>query len=295
MYKSLIDNFGVKPDVSSWLYAEAYLKAPIHKVKKNKKPNQSFWYRGRLWVPLSCAIAIADSGNAHVGLAGDGPTSNINTTGASLLVGLVAGSGSGGIAPTDSKSNTWVGLTARVATLSNFARLFYVANPTVGTSHNFSPPSSIFAASCWVAFTGVTLSSPFDQENGLDSATDPTSQPGSITPSVNGCVVVAGLGGTSTAGVTINGSYTFTDQVPFAGGANFSGCLAFDVQTTATATNPTFTWTNAIAPGQAYNAAVIANFKPAAGATTSLKLNSLLNGLSASGPFFRNPLGYPVH
>ena len=30
-------------------------------------------------------------------------------------------------------------------------------------------------------------------------------------------------------------------------------------------------------------------------ATASLKLNALLNGISASGPFFANPLGYPVH
>lgn len=294
MYKSLIDNFGVKPDVSSWLYADAYLRSPIHKIKKNKKPNQPFWYRGRLWVPLSCAITISDSGNAHISQGGNGTSSSINTTGASLLVAYISESTTSN-PPTDSKSNTWTGLTSRVGSFANISRLWYVANPAVGSGHTFTLSAST-PSGCFVAFDGVSLSSPFDQENGSDINNDPTSQPGSITPSVNDTVVLTGLGGvTDFPGGSINSGYTITNFEALNLGNFFSSALAYIVQTTATATNPTWTWSQTVTPGVSGNSVVIANFKPAGGATAALRFNALLNGISASGPFFANPLGYPVH
>jgi hypothetical protein len=57
-------------------------------------------------------------------------------------------------------------------------RLYYAANPTVGSGHTFSYTgasnfSSIFVA----AFSGVATSSPFDKENGATSSATNGSRP----------------------------------------------------------------------------------------------------------------------
>ena len=214
------------------------------------------------------AIALVASVGAK-STNGDGFTSaGINTTGASLLVAGVSSYTAIGTAnPTDSKGNTWTGLTDR-AVVDSRCRLFYVGNPTVGTSHTFTiSTAQTYAALSVCSFSGVVTTSPFDVENGGTSTGATSLATGSVTPSENDEVVVASLGlrNLLSVGDTATIDSGFTQETALAGVAAqcLGGAIAYKVQTTAAAVNPTFSWSNSY---QA--AAAIGTFKVAAGGTT---------------------------
>lgn len=144
--------------------------------------------------------------------------------------------------PTDSKSNTWTGLTARTQGNSKH-QFFYCLNPTVGTGHTFTVSGSLFAPA-WViqAFAGVGS---FDQQIGTTGSGTPASiQPGSLTPSANNALVVTGIGGEMPSGLSVTGGLTQT-TIHWVSGSNLAAATGWAVQTTATAINPTWTWTGA--------------------------------------------------
>jgi hypothetical protein len=97
-----------------------------------------------------------------------------------------------------------------------------------------------------MAFSGANAS-PFDQENGVSSGT----QPGSINPSEDGSLIITAhcaFGGAATvAGFT-------TVSTAFAPGTNMAGGMAYYIQPTAAAINPTWSETGTLA---------IASFLPA--------------------------------
>lgn len=230
-------------------------------------------------------LASASANDPAFSSATAGP---ISTLGASLIV-VQAGWSTllGGSAPAlnDSKSNSWSQLTQR----SNGGNLrdsfYYVVNPTTDGSHTFTLAGANSLPSISViAFSGTKTSSPFDTENFNSSSSAVTSiTTNSITPSEDNEVVIActlgsGSGSRSYDGGFTNASEDLTDL--------FVVSIGYLIQTSAAAANPTISWT-----GTGAVIAMIASFKAAAAATPSLKRNSLLNGLGASGPFFNNPLG----
>jgi hypothetical protein len=188
-------------------------------------------------------------------------TSSITTTTASLLVvqiGDYDGAAAGTVS--DSKSNTWTALTSYTDPGNMRCRLYYAANPTVGTGHTVSylSANSLYQALVFAAFSGAALTSPFDVQNGA-SVYSGTPQPGSITPTQNNCLIVSGLalGVEATSAVTIDLSMTITNQQNFSAGVNFGVAFAYLVQGTLAAINPTW-----IAPDSA-GIANIASFKAA--------------------------------
>lgn len=213
-------------------------------------------------VALVSHTSVASSGGANVTTAG------INTAGATLLVAVIGFLSAGGrtMSLTDSNSNTWSQLTQNDGTLAN--QTYYAVNPTVGAGHTFTGTNggtTAYGSLCVAAFSGVVTTTPFDQSNGAQNASSTTQQPGSITPSANNELVVTTLeNNTPLNTLTINGSYSITDQVTAVGGNTVGSGLAYWVQTTATATNPT--WTQSVA--SAANL-VIMSFKATAAATNS--------------------------
>ena len=201
------------------------------------------------------------------GPSGGGTTSAINTTGASLLVLTVSEYAAGPLSlPTDSKGNTWTGLTTRTAG-STYGRIFYAVNPTVGTGHTFTlSGANSFCVVDVLAFSGVDTSSPFDVQNGASSLSGAATQaPGSVTPSANNSVVITGIAAESPGTTaTVDLSFTITDQSGQVNGVNFAGAAAYLIQTTAGAVNPTWTYSS----GTVSTAATIAVFKAASGGTT---------------------------
>jgi len=158
----------------------------------------------------------------------------------------------------DSKGNTGVALTNVAGASDPQIKLFYVKNPIVGSGHTFTFTGvdnySPFAV---LAFSGTDTTSNVDQENGAGGSSPLA--PGSITPTADNEVIVAAIGGHQSS-VSIDSGFTLT--INGANAANYGVALAYKVQTTAAAVNPTFT-ASGTGTGMA---ATIASFKAAAAA-----------------------------
>lgn len=204
-------------------------------------------------------IAGSTTGNSFT-------TGSITTTGSSLIVvGCV--NSTGGATITDSNSNVYTALTATTFGATITVQLFYVSNPTVGSGHTFTATVAAGTAPTLgiLAFSSPSAS-PFDQENGAGvNANTNGLQPGSVTPTQDGEVVVA-MFGSNTAAIA-NGfglapgdlPMTTTDIITLSAGNHFAAITSYGVQPTAAAVNPRFEWLT----NSTLNAARIATFKAA--------------------------------
>lgn len=184
------------------------------------------------------------TGATPVGGVNGGTTSAIDTTGANLIVLSVIWYHPGGT-PTvsDSKGNTYTALTSITAVSgSSRLNLYYCYAPTVGTGHTFTiAGSGIYAGVGAAAFSGAA-SSPLDAQTGATAAAT-TVQPGSITPSVADALLISAAGFDSSGTISVNGGFTEVSELAFSGGVNFGVQLAYLIQTSAAAANPTSTTT----------------------------------------------------
>ena len=192
-------------------------------------------------------------------VAADATSAAIDTTGATLLVIAQAGLNAGTPTPTDSKGNTWTALT-EYAGGNLSVRLYYCANPTVGTGHTFTAlwGGGSYASIAVAAFSGTLNAAP-DASGGAGSASGTTQQPGLLTPSVDNCLVVTGfmyVSGTVPGPATISAGFNVTDDIGNAT-TTIPVAMAYQVQTTATGVNPT--WSSNVAAERV--AAAMAVFK----------------------------------
>lgn len=191
------------------------------------------------------------------GASVDVTTDAISSVGGSLIViGLGRFSGGTGITISDSQGNTWTPLTQ--STLAGpAARLFYVENPTTNAAHTFTVSGTDhYGCICVAVFQNTLTSGAFDVESaggGANSGT--TFQPGTLTPSQNNSILVTAVGVDSNVTFSIDSSFTILDQ--FGASGNYGAAMAYKVQGTAGADNPT--WTTSVSTGLA---AVMAAFKP---------------------------------
>ena len=183
--------------------------------------------------------------------ASSGTTGTMDTTGANFLVVVIADQDSldtNGVS--DSKSNTWVQLT--VYPSPHGVCIFYSVNPTVGTLHTFTISGATFASIAAAAFSGVHATAPLDQQAGASGT-----QSGSVTPSENNELVIAGAYSDGANPTSADGGFTTPNAANVSG--NHAGYgLAYLIQTTAAAANPSW--------GAGTDSAAIATFKQAAAA-----------------------------
>ena len=213
-------------------------------------------------------IAHVASVSATYG-SSSGSTSAIDTTGANLLV-VVVSSYYGAVAPTlsDSKGNTWTSIEHFVGSgaATNRLQMYYCIGGTVGTGHTVTcTVSGAYGSVAFAAYSGVASTTPLDQHtiNGVGGVT--SVQAGSVTPSEANEIVIAGLGyQTAAVAASIDGGFTKRVNDNPQSGVSFGVALGDLIQTTATAANPTWSWTGA---GDAV--AVIATFKAAGGGDTT--------------------------
>ena len=194
---------------------------------------------------------------ANTGISGTGSniTPAVDTTGATLLIASVH---AGAAVPlTDSKANVWVGCTARGAA-APYVQLFYVLTPIVGTGHTFTSPSAYNPAISVLAFQ---LTTPAIDINTGANATSP----GSATPAHPDEVLIAATSSDTTGTFAVTGGFTIAQTEPYVSGVSYGGAIAYLLQTTAAAANPTWS-------GPAGNASAIASFTgaPAAASTAGL-------------------------
>lgn len=231
------------------------------------------------------AISLITNGsarNTNAGGVGPATTSAFDSTGGNFII--VFGAWYGGVADVtcvDNKGNTYTPLTARSAANFPKVRLFYAENPTVGTGHTITVESSgngAFASMAFAVFSGLKLASSFDVENGATTGGSTTLSTGSITPSEDNELIVAGVGW-QTAGRTasIDNGMTITNQLDAVGNESIGHALAYKIQTTAAAINPQ--WTLDVSDSMA---AAIASFKAeaAAGQTEPRFLSPTQSNLS---------------
>lgn len=183
----------------------------------------------------------------------------MDTTGADgIVVALSSYSANPATGVTDNKSNTYTGLTAIAGGGGVYMQMFYCAAPTVGASHDFSSTGGQFKSIAVIALAGTHAVSFYDGTESTAAAT----QAGSITPSEDDCITIAGVSiqDASGSGYSIDGGYTLAEILPLSFGVYFGVGLAYLIQTSAAATNPTWTL-----PGGGGVAAAIAGFRSSGG------------------------------
>jgi hypothetical protein len=205
---------------------------------------------------ITFVIAVSAGGDANTVT-----TAGVDTSGANLIVCVMSGY-EPGTAPviTDSKSNTWqTDTTLYENSPQTTVEIVYTHASSVGAAHTFTATGTGSAPGiACAAFAGAHASAAFDQENGAHTTISSQVQTGSITPSQNDSVVIAGLASyANTFTASINSSMTIAAQTDQ--GTNIGVAIAYIIQTTAGAINPT--WTTAAGNN---NSGAITSFKVAA-------------------------------
>ena len=192
--------------------------------------------------------------------AADVTTGAIDTTGADFIVAAAIGNYDFAGAPTDSKGNTWTGLTEQVVFGGERVVLFYTVPASVGTGHTFALSTATkLPALCVAAFSGGHQTAPFDQENGADTFGS-TLNTGSITPSQDDCLIVTGIAFNVAGTLSIGSGFSITNQQDKTANSRGGG-LAWRTLSPAAAINPQLQHS----PGGSSMATRIASFKPAGG------------------------------
>ncbi len=185
-------------------------------------------------------------------------TDDIDTTGANFIVVAASYAKAVSVTLTDSKSNTWVPLTARAGPAFAKVQFFYSVTPTVGAGHNFTLTGTGEKATiAAIAYSGVKTSSPFDVQSGNAAASVDALGAGTVTPSEDDELIICALSKhIPQESVGIDGGFIVGQEIQVEDGQYFGLAVADLVQTTAGAVNPTWSW-----PTDAEATAVIATFK----------------------------------
>lgn len=190
----------------------------------------------------------------------------IDTTGADLLVCIVCDDSTNTATLSDSNSNTWTFLTAH-ANGTNRVRIAYCQGATVGAGHTFKLTGTSSQPSLSIAAFSDSVATPLDQQNGANDPNNTQLQTGSVTPGQDNELLVFGLGQhapTSAHAATVDIG-TILQQAAYNVGISFGNVLAYQIQTTATARNPNFSW---VTPAGCIT--VIGTFKPSGAAADVL-------------------------
>lgn len=216
----------------------------------------------------------------HIGLAvgaNGGTTGTINTTAADLLIVAVSEyTGGAGAVLTDSQSNTWTATTFRSGGEAGL-KIYYKQAPATSASHTFTISGTLSFSVVEVLCLAGSVASPFDVENGNGDGAGGTSlSTNSITPTQDNDIIITAFS-TGSNGFTYGGvtGYTIVENIDYGAGLNEGLALAYKIQTTAGAENPT--WTNS---GSAVRAATITAFKSSTSiATITIGTRTLLCGV----------------
>lgn len=200
------------------------------------------------------AKKAATSGGATV------TTDAVNSTGAKFIVLTISSYSSTAYTVTDSKGNTILGGVDHNDGGNLHVKIYRIEDVTgAGSGHTFTADpggSSMYIGMTVEGFDDGPLT--LDQETAVNtvSGSSPLST-GSLTPSVNNCLVIAAFEADVASSISINGGFTAFAQD--SGGANEANAIAYLIQTSATAANPAWTWTGTT------GVAALAVFKPTGG------------------------------
>lgn len=195
-------------------------------------------------------------------------TGGVDTSAANFIICAVEWFNGSSFTFQDSKGNTWNPLAVGSAGETD-AQMFWAGGPglVVGSGHTFTASGvNVFGTVTMIAYSGVD-SSPFDVQNhAIGNAS--TIQAGSVTPSMDGSLIVGTCGFSANPGSAFAVDLlNITDQQLYSAGVNEQGVIADLIQSTAAPINPTWSWTNGGAC-----MACIAVFKPGASGAPEVPL-----------------------
>lgn len=170
-------------------------------------------------------------------------TSTANSTGADYGFAVVNSLSAGdGPVLTDNKGNKWEVIDTMTETWVE-STTYECKNPRTGSGHTLTATSDGKSPSVFAIFTSGVRRNATHTDQSSSAHSDPTStkQPGSITPSENNCLVLTTCLCGATGSLSVNESYTANALGMNASGNHIGGGLGYKIQTTATATNPTWT------------------------------------------------------
>ena len=188
---------------------------------------------------------VAIGGNAGNGNAAV-TTATVTTTATLIVVDVSFYDGGTGNTLADSKGNTWIlGQSNNSSpTVGITHNMYYCLNPTVGAAHTFTFTSTGgFPSINYCAVTNVLA---LDKNGGTNGGSSGVSsiQPGSLTPTQSGELIFCGMGSSNTGSTpTINSGFTIAHGNNFVGGTSEVSSLAYLIQGSAAAVNPTWSWT----------------------------------------------------
>jgi hypothetical protein len=154
---------------------------------------------------------------------------------------------------------------AAVGTTNTRVRVYYCRGCVVGTGHTFTyaaPATSVatYPTIMVLACSGGNMVAITDQQNGATTTSAATLATGSVTPTEDNELVVTVVASLDSGVLTAPTGYTLADRASYAAGIAIGGALAYRIQTTATATNPSWTFSTTTEAS-----AGVGSFKAAAG------------------------------
>lgn len=159
----------------------------------------------------------------------------IDSTGANLLLAPIALSAAAYTSTTDSKTNPYTNTTRYGGTSPYHTYQTYCAEAdivAVGSGHTANNALGYHRIGLLAVAGAAAL--PFDQESGDDATSATSIQPGSITPSEDGCLLVSTLEAVSCGTITPPAGWTVV------GNETNNAAIAYLIQGTAAAVNPTW-------------------------------------------------------
>jgi hypothetical protein len=199
-------------------------------------------------------------------------TDPLNTTSADSLFVVVSDFTSGTPMAswlTDSAGNSFGLLsgTSQENTANTRIRVYYAKDSQTGASHTFTYTAAgglqVYPTILVLACSGGHLTAITDQENGLTTGGASSLATGSITPSEDNELVVTGVSSLDGGTMTAPSGFTLADQGPYmSGNGGIGGALAYKIQTTAAAVNPSWGFSSSTEAS-----AFVASFHAAAGVT----------------------------
>lgn len=195
----------------------------------------------------------------------------------------------------DSKGNTFTTTLSVEHSDTALTQGFYYASgtPVVGSSHTFTLSAALacYPSISPAAFSGVKTTSPIDQQNNNKTASSTTLAVGSVTPSEDNELLLACCADSWTGTVTVNAG-SMLDQLAAVGGFSYALATAYEIQTTATVRNLTFSYSPAARTG-----GTVVTVKAAAAGSAIKTINGLvaasvktINGLAIASMKTRNGL-----
>ena len=170
----------------------------------------------------------------------DGPYSSgaFNSLTATLIVIALSYDAANVPVLSDSQTNSWTPLTVRSNGAGAATRLYYSANPSTSATHTAtvsgSGITSGIAIACFSGLPGTT-----DQENGASGNANSLAT-GSVTPTQADELIITSLVKDHNETPAIGGGFTIAGTGAYVPGSNFMSSIAYLIQTTAAAANPSW-------------------------------------------------------